>query len=67
MKTASKIFKVFTIIFVLVLIFWFTQLNYRDLSFQENSNIYFGISAVILIIFALQMIKKSIEKNNERK
>ena len=55
-----------TIIFIAILIFWFTQLNYQDLSFEENRNVYFGISSVALMIFGLQMIKRSIKKNTKK-
>ena len=62
MKTAAVIFKAITILFVIILIFWFTQLNYDDLGFKENSNVYFGIGSISLMIFAMQMIKGSIKK-----
>ena len=66
MQAAAKIFAVITIIFVAILIFWFTQLNYEDLSFKENRNVYFGMSSVALMIFGLQMIKRSIKKSGEK-
>lgn len=66
MQTAAKIFNAMTIIFIAILIFWFTQLNYQDLSFEENRNVYFGISSVALMIFGLQMIKRSIKKNTKK-
>lgn len=62
MKTAAAVFNVMTIIFVIILIFWLTQLNFDDLSFKENSNVYFGMGSVSLMIFAMQMIKSSINK-----
>jgi len=62
MKTAVTVFNVITIIFVIILVFWLTQLNFDDLSFKENSNVYFGIGSVSLMIFAMQMIKNSIKK-----
>lgn len=62
MKTAVTVFNTITIIFVIILIFWLTQLNYDDLSFKENSNVYFGIGSVSLMLFAMQMIKGSIKK-----
>ncbi|ARV08612.1 hypothetical protein BTO05_02755 [Winogradskyella sp. PC-19] len=62
MKTAATVFNVITIIFVIILIFWLTQLNFDDLSFKENSNVYFGMGSVSLMIFAMQMIKSSINK-----
>ena len=62
MKTAVTVFNVITIIFVIILVFWLKQLNFDDLSFKENSNVYFGIGSVSLMIFAMQMIKNSIKK-----
>lgn len=62
MKTAALVFNAITIIFIVILIFWFTQLNYDDLGFNENKNVYFGIGSVSLMIFAMQMIKGSIKK-----
>ena len=62
MKAASIAFNTFIVIFICVLILWFTQLNFDDLSFNENINAYFGIGSVALMIFAVLMIKKSINK-----
>ena len=62
MKTAVTVFNVITIIFVIILVFWLTQLNFDDLSFKETSNVYFGIGSVSLMIFAMQMIKNIIKK-----
>ena len=62
MKTAAIVFNAITIIFVVILIFWVTQLNFDDLSFKENSNVYFGMGSVFMMIFAMQMIKGSLKK-----
>ena len=62
MKGATKVFNAFTIIFAVILIFWLTQLNYSDLGFKENRNTYLGISSVLLMMYAIQMIKRSINK-----
>jgi hypothetical protein len=67
MNGAVKVFNALTIIFGIILIFWFTQLNYGDLSFKTNSNAYLGISSVAMMIFAIQMIKRSIKKAGEKK
>ena len=64
MKGAAKVFNAISILFVIILIFWFTQINYSDVSFEENRNAYLGISSVLLMIFAMQMIKRSINKKN---
>ena len=65
MKAVSKVFNAMSIIFVVILIFWLVKLNYNDLSFEQNRSAYLGISSVLLVIFALQMIKRSV--NRERK
>ena len=62
MKTVKKVFNVLSIIFIIILIFWFTQINYNDLSFKENTSPYFGILSIILMLFALQLIKKGIKE-----
>ena len=67
MKEAKQVFNGVTVIFLVILVFWFFQLNYSDLSFKENSNAYLGMSSVILMIFAIQMIKRSIKKNSQKK
>lgn len=62
MKTAAIVFNAFTIIFIIIFIFWVTQLNFENLSFNENKNVYFGMGSIALMIFAMQMIKRSISK-----
>ena len=66
MKSIAIVFNAMTFIFLCILIFWFTQLDYDNLGFNENRNVYFGMASVVLIIFALQMIKESISKKNNR-
>lgn len=61
----KKAFNIITIIFILILIFWFTKINYSDLSFDENRNSYLGIAAVLLMIYAIQLIKEGINKKNK--
>jgi len=65
MKGAIQVFNVITIIFALILIFWLTQLNYNNLSFQENRNAYFGMLSVLLMMLAIQLIKRGINKKNK--
>ena len=65
MKAVAKVFNAMSIIFVIILIFWLVKLNYNDLSFKQNRSAYFGISSVLLMISALQMIKRSV--NRKRK
>ena len=65
MKAVAKVSNAMSIIFVVILIFWLVKLNYNDLSFKQNRSAYLGISSVLLMIFALQMIKRSV--NRKRK
>ena len=67
MNGAVKVFNGVTFIFLGILGFWLTRLNYEDLSFKENSNEYLGIFSGVLMIFAIQMIKWSIKKAEEKK
>ena len=66
MKGAATVFNGLTVIFILILIFWFTQINYSNLSFKENSNAYFGIFSIVLMVFAIQFIKRSISRKKEK-
>jgi hypothetical protein len=55
----------FIILFIFVIVsivFWVTQINFDNLSFKENSSPYFGISSLLLMSFALKMIKRGIKK-----
>ena len=61
MKIIKKVFNVLSIIFIIILIFWFTQINYNDLSFKENISPYFGILSMILMSIAMQLIKRGIK------
>ncbi len=65
MKGAAKVFNGLILIFVFILIFWFFQIDYNNLSFEENSNAYFGIFSILLMVFAIQFIKRSIDKNHK--
>lgn len=62
MKTIKIGFNVLSIIFVVILIYWFTQINYNDLSFKENNSSYLGILSMSMMSIALQMIKGGIKK-----
>jgi hypothetical protein len=67
MKGVTTVFNVITVIFLIILIFWLTQLNYSDLSFVENRSAYLGMASILLMVFAIQMIKRSIKKAAEKK
>ena len=66
MKKVKTIFNVLIIIFVFILIFWFTQINYEDLSFHKNLSPYFGVLSMSMMIFSMQLIKNSIKKKTNK-
>ena len=61
MKKINIGFNILFIIFTLIIVFWFTQINYNNLSFKENSSPYLGISAILMMSIALKMIKGGIK------
>lgn len=62
MKTIKTVFNILSIIFVIIFIYWVTQINYNDLSFKENNSPYLGILSMLMMTIALQMIKGGIKK-----
>jgi lipopolysaccharide export LptBFGC system permease protein LptF len=62
MKKIKTVFNILSIIFVIILIFWITQINFDDLSYKENSSPYLGILSMSMISIALQMIKGGIKE-----
>ncbi|OAD40749.1 hypothetical protein LPB303_15975 [Polaribacter atrinae] len=61
MRKIKTVFNILSIIFGIILIFWFTQINYSDISFKENSSAYLGILSMAMISIALQMIIRGIK------
>ncbi|CAM1343566.1 hypothetical protein TAMYLO_330261 [Tenacibaculum amylolyticum] len=62
MKNVTKILNVLSIIFTIILIVWITQIDYSNLSFNNNISPYFGILAMIMMLIAMQLVKKSLKK-----
>lgn len=62
MKNIKIIFNVLSILFLIILIFWFTQINYNDLSFKKNVSPYLGILSMTMMSIAMQMIGRGIKK-----
>lgn len=58
----KKVFNTLSIIFAIILIFWFTQINYSDLSFKQNLSPYLGIISMTLMIIAMQMARRGTKK-----
>ena len=62
MKRKNIGFNILFIVFILIVVYWITQINYNNLSFKENSSPYIGISAMVMMSIALKMIKGGIKK-----
>ena len=62
MKSVGKIFDAMSILFGVILIGWFTQINYNDLSFNNNLSPYLGIISAVLFIFVMQLTKRNQNK-----
>ncbi|TDQ29728.1 hypothetical protein DFQ07_0048 [Tenacibaculum caenipelagi] len=64
MKNVRKIFDVVSVLFAIILVFWLTQINYSDLSFESNSSPYLGIITAVLFIAVMQFAKKTIKNKS---
>ena len=62
MKNVLKIFNALSIIFVIILIVWIVMIDYSDLSFKNNISPYFGIFSMVLMLIAMEFIKRGIKK-----
>ncbi|WP_439129732.1 hypothetical protein [Polaribacter sp.] len=62
MKNIKLVFNIFSIIFIIILFFWITQINYEDLSFKENVSAYLGILSMSMMSIAMQLIGRGIKK-----
>ncbi|ARV13888.1 hypothetical protein [Polaribacter sp. SA4-12] len=58
-KYNKKLIKnIFTVVFVLVLIFWLFQIDWNNFSSRANSGAFFGVLAGALFIISLQIKNK---------
>ncbi|MDY0779695.1 hypothetical protein [Tenacibaculum sp. IB213877] len=62
MEKKDKFFDIISFVFVIILVLWFTQIDYSDLSFKNNTSPYLGILSAALFIFVMQFAKKN-QKN----
>ncbi|AZJ31414.1 hypothetical protein SAMN05444344_2185 [Tenacibaculum mesophilum] len=62
MKIAAKFFDIISILFGIILVLWFTQIDYSNLSFENNISPYLGIFTALLFIFVMQFAKRN-QKN----
>ena len=60
MKT--KIINFLIVVFIIVLISWFTEINYNNLSFEENRSAYLGITSMGLMLVAMLSLRRQ-QKN----
>ncbi|AZJ35543.1 hypothetical protein [Tenacibaculum singaporense] len=65
MKITTKFFNVVSILFGIVLVAWFTQIDYSDLSFKNNISPYLGIVTALLFIFVMRFAKNNQEKRKK--
>lgn len=56
MKNVKIIFNVLSLFFLIILVFWCTQINYSDLSFKENVSPYLGILSMSMMSIAMHLI-----------
>ncbi|AQS92949.1 hypothetical protein BXQ17_02180 [Polaribacter sp. BM10] len=62
MKKVKTVFNIFSIIFLIILIFWITQVNYNDFSYKENTSAYLGILSSAMMSLALQLIIRGVKE-----
>lgn len=62
MKSLVKVFNALSIIFIIILIFWIVMIDYKDLAFKNNISPYFGIFSMVLMLIAMEFIKRGIKK-----
>jgi len=62
MKNVKIIFNVLSLFFLIILVFWCTQINYSDLSFKENISPYLGILSMSMMSIAMHLIGRGIQK-----
>jgi len=62
MKNINIVFNALSIIFLVILIYSITQINFDDVSYKENSSQYILILSMTLMAVAMQMIKLGINK-----
>lgn len=57
-----KAINAISIVAIIIVVFWFTEINYSDLSIGENRSAYLGILSMILITIAMQLEKRRLKK-----
>ena len=66
-RGTAKVFNAISIIAVVIIIAWFFQIDYKELSFEKNRSPYFGIASMLLMIVAMQIIAKQLKNREEKK
>jgi len=62
MKGTAKVFNGISIIGLVIIVFWFFQINYDNLSFRKNLSAYLGIASMTMLILAMQLISRQINR-----
>ena len=57
-----KAINAISIVAAIIVVIWFTEINYSDLSIGENRSAYLGILSMILITIAMQLEKRRLKK-----
>ena len=57
-----KAINAISILAAIIVVIWFTEINYSDLSIGENRSAYLGILSMILITIAMQLEKRRLKK-----
>jgi hypothetical protein len=58
----KRIINILIIVFIVIIISWFTEINYQDLSFDQNRSPYLGIISMVLMIISMVLVKRQ-QKN----
>lgn len=57
-----KAINAISILAAIIVVVWFTEINYSDLSISENRSAYLGIISMVLITIAMQLEKRRLKK-----
>ena len=57
-----KAINAISILATIIVVVWFTEINYSDLSIGENRSAYLGILSMVLITIAMQLEKRRLKK-----
>ena len=64
MRGVAKIFNGISMIGFVIIVVWFFQIDYKDLSLKQNTSAYLGIASMTMLIVALKLISRQINRKN---